>query len=89
MKLTDCEDMYKEVDYKLQPSCITCTMHEGESAHICGICGKSFTRNNNLTFHIDIVHEGKKPHGCNICGKSFSRKHHLKQHVVTVHEGPI
>jgi len=45
-------------------------------------CGKSFTRNEELTRHRRI-HSGLRPFGCPDCGKRFGRKDHLKKHVRT------
>ena len=47
-------------------------------------CGKSFTRNEELTRH-KRIHTGVKPFSCPYpsCGKPFGRKDHLKKHMKT------
>ena len=47
-------------------------------------CGKSFTRNEELTRH-KRIHTGVKPFSCHVpgCNKPFGRKDHLKKHLKT------
>ncbi|PSN41976.1 Transcription factor Sp1, partial [Blattella germanica] len=45
-------------------------------------CGKSFTRNEELTRH-KRIHSGLRPYACAVCGKRFGRKDHLKKHQRT------
>lgn len=45
-------------------------------------CGKTFTRNEELTRH-KRIHSGLRPFPCQQCGKRFGRKDHLKKHTRT------
>ena len=87
-ELADGEGINKETDDQLQPSCSrNTTQSEGERAHICNICAKSFSRSGHVNVHIHTVHEGKRAHVCNICDKTFAQSSNLKHHIKTVHEG--
>lgn len=57
--------------------------HNGEPVprpYQCGVCGKSFIRNEHLRRHV-LTHSGEKPHACVTCGKAFSRREHLTKHM--------
>ncbi|KAK8729836.1 hypothetical protein OTU49_008350 [Cherax quadricarinatus] len=57
--------------------------HNGEPVprpYQCGVCGKSFIRNEHLRRHV-LTHSGEKPHACGTCGKAFSRREHLTKHM--------
>lgn len=45
-------------------------------------CGKTFTRNEELTRH-KRIHSGARPYPCTNCGKRFGRRDHLKKHTKT------
>ena len=51
---------------------------------ICEICGKTFTRADNLKRHIQAVHRNGEVQ-CTKCGKTFARADNLKRHVEAVH----
>ena len=55
-----------------------------ENSYSCIRCGKNFSQNRRLLFHIRHIHEDYK---CKTCGKSFSQAGNLKRHIHTVHEG--
>ncbi|KAK7460368.1 hypothetical protein VKT23_009091 [Stygiomarasmius scandens] len=53
---------------------------------ICPTCGRDFTANHNLKYHINS-HRGKRPYECEHCEKRFGTTHVLKRHVSTKHTG--
>ena len=55
--------------------------------HMCGHCGKNFTKSENLKKHIKTTHEILKEFNCDSCEKSFSQAGHLRRHLKSVHEG--
>ena len=62
--------------------------HNDERPFLCNVCGKSFTRSDELTRH-KRIHMGKESgmFACPNCDKKFHRSDHLKKHSKT-HEKP-
>ncbi|GAB1604167.1 zinc finger protein 470-like [Argonauta hians] len=52
---------------------------------MCNLCGKVFSRRDNLERHLNN-HQGEKLFFCEFCGKSFLRKSYLKLHH-RIHSG--
>ncbi|XP_053149494.1 gastrula zinc finger protein XlCGF49.1-like isoform X2 [Hemicordylus capensis] len=61
------------------------TMHTGKETYTCSECGKSFSKNIDLTLH-QRIHTGEKPFKCLECGKSFTWGDKLTVHL-RIHTG--
>jgi uncharacterized Zn-finger protein len=60
--------------YSVSPVCIL------NKPYKCDICGKEFSQNSNLQYHIR-THTGDKPYNCDVCGKAFSENCSLQRHI--------
>lgn len=55
--------------------------------HVCGICGKCFSRKFNLQTHMKCVHSDDKDYICSYCERAFNHSSNLRKHIKTVHCG--
>ena len=61
------------------------TATDGDSGHVCNLCGKVFPLDASLQEHVR-THLSTKEHQCETCGKTFCQASSLKQHQL-VHSG--
>ena len=62
--------------------------HTGDSPHKCyfGKCnGRTFSREQELTWHIRSEHTFERPYQCEVCSQRFMRSDHLRSHRRKVH----
>ena len=62
--------------------------HTGDSPHKCyfGKCnGRTFSREQELTWHIRSEHTFERPYQCEVCGKRFIRLHDVRSHRKNKH----
>lgn len=55
---------------------------------LCEICGKSFSKNSNLSSHFKKVHQGLRWR-CHLCGADQVSKHSHKRHYESRHNGEV
>ncbi|KAH8663256.1 hypothetical protein BGZ61DRAFT_402202 [Ilyonectria robusta] len=46
----------------------------------CRLCQRSYTRQANLTAHLDGAHFGRRPFACGTCGREFTRRSDRTRH---------
>lgn len=59
------------------------SVHTGELAHCCHLCGKTFRLATTLKFHIDATHKRIEAYQCDICQQRFTRPSVLNDHRKT------
>lgn len=52
-------------------------VHDWRKPYQCLMCDDTFSQNQTLKKHIDVVHDGKKLHLCSMCGYSAAAKNTL------------
>ena len=54
--------------------------------HICDVCRRQFSSNQNLVEHM-YLHSGKKPFTCHVCKEKFRQASQLSLHKRSHHRG--
>ena len=62
------------------------TVHEEKKPHGCNRCGKSFTSNQNLTLHLDVIHEGKNNPQFKVSEPQIQCKVQIANQTLSVHD---
>uniref|UniRef100_A0A3B3VHD3 C2H2-type domain-containing protein n=1 Tax=Poecilia latipinna TaxID=48699 RepID=A0A3B3VHD3_9TELE len=58
------------------------TIHTGQKAFCCDVCGRRFGDKSGLKRH-KIIHTGDKPFCCDVCGQRFGYKSSINTHMIT------
>jgi uncharacterized Zn-finger protein len=64
----------------MQQSNYLCILLQNMNRYVCELCPKSYSRQDSLKRHLQIVHEGQR-FRCPTCGLNFSRQNNLVRHV--------
>lgn len=67
------------------------TIHEEKKPFKCPICSARFTKQYNLTNHMQDRHSNgsKKPFRCEVCDARFSQMGALDRHTYIIHKGKL
>ena len=60
--------------------------HSSEKKFCCVECGKVFSYNSSLYYHIKDLHSDIKNWNCDKCGNVYKSKHKLDRHIKRIHE---
>ena len=80
------EVLYFPIDSVKTNDQVENVIHKDQIDFNCDVCGKSFSRADNLKTHINSIHNALKDHKCDTCEKTFSTKTTLKYHVMAIHK---
>ena len=70
---------------RIVPSRMPVRPEHPDAKYPCEVCGRKFTKRNNLNQHVQVVHSDVKPFQCDICLRGFTQKSGVKLHLSTVH----